>query len=114
MSNSTIPQVQADVKGQMRTVKQVVVGVKFWWETWDPEKAFDYLEADGVRLEARSTDATLQAWQPARPGATLLEVFDWMLDRGLKVLGYEMLKQRRTGRHWEGLFLVKIGKEIKV
>lgn len=93
-------------------VKRPVLAVKFYFGGYDPEKAFELLTADSVPLEAKATDTLLCEWQPARAGATLAAVRDYMLDNDLAVLSTERIGQRRNGG-WQGLYVVKIGKETR-
>ncbi len=102
MSSSSIPTAAP-------AVKQRVLAVKFWYDGYDPEKAFDIFTAPNVGLEARSTDPTGVQWQPARPGATVQDVREYMLDNHLRIVRTKRLAQRRNGR-WEGLYQVEIGR----
>lgn len=93
------------------TVKHVYVAVKFWWDGYDPTRAFDLFVAPNVKLEARSIDPTLRHWQAS--SASVEEVRDYMLDRGLSILNTQRVSQRRNQNRWEGLYIVAIGTEVQ-
>jgi hypothetical protein len=93
-------------------VKQPWLAVKFWWDGYDPARAFELFVAETVPLEARSVDPTWRRWQSARPGTLLEEVRNYMVDHDLRILSAELIRQRRQPR-WSGMYVVQIGKELR-
>lgn len=89
--------------------------VKFWSPGFQPERALDALDnylgdhgPTGNEFELQPGGGT---WRPARSGATLPDLGDWMRDNGLAVIRWERIAQRNNGRWW-GLYVLTIGPEV--
>jgi len=90
--------------------------VKFWSPTYSPERALDPLDnfrGDfgplGNEFEVKTGG---QNWRPAKAGASLTDLRDWMTDNGLAVIGRARIAQQNRGR-WFGLYVLTIGPEVK-
>jgi hypothetical protein len=91
--------------------------VKFWSPTYSPEKALDPLDnfrgaygPTGDAFEVKPGGAA--AFRPAKSGATLFELRNWMADNGLAVLRRDRVGQQSNRAGWQGLYVLTIGPEV--
>jgi hypothetical protein len=92
--------------------------VKFWSGTYSPEKALDPLDnftgaygPTGDAFEVKPGGAA--AFRPAKAGATLFELRDWMTDNGLAVTRRDRVGQQSNRAGWQGLYVLTIGPEVR-
>jgi len=92
--------------------------VKFWSGTYSPEKALDPLDnalgaygPTGDGFEVKPGGAA--AFRPAKPGATLFELRNWMADSGLAVLRRDRVGQQSNRAGWQGLYVLTIGPKVR-
>lgn len=87
-----------------------MIRLKLWWPGYSPEEALDPLVAWEYQ-SSRDFEVCEKSgqWRSPKPGASLGNVAAWMQETGRSVLDTHLLKHRSNG-HWEGLFLLEIGK----
>lgn len=80
--------------------------ISYHWDSYMPEQAWHPGLAEQVPVAGKSTDG--YTFWPARPGATLAAVADWMSENGLVVTDIKLLRSTRQGHHWAGLYKARI------
>jgi hypothetical protein len=82
--------------------------ITYEWHGFRPELAFDTVSqvSLAVRVKAKSRDSI--TWTDAKPGTTLEDVNDWMLEHGQHVLDIRKIAGPAGLRHG-GTFRATIG-----
>lgn len=111
MNSNTIAHPTAVRKPAVEAVCQIV----FTWPGYDPEKALDMFATEP--FDQITYAAAARAKLPLVSGCTLGDIYSWMQTNNLVVLHAPGLAPRRidqtkSGNHWQGRYLLTIGREV--
>lgn len=99
-------------KRQSSAPFQGSVQIKFWSQSWEPQKALDPISNFGGKYGPTDNKFEVKPggddWRRAKVGSTLVTIWEWAQDNGLTVVNTELVAQRHKRSRWEGLYILTI------